>query len=290
MGVLVLGPRSDLADVVDQLLRDEGFATARQTDPATTWKDDVEIVVDLAEPVTPGDAESSVPDREHSTEVALHHALEAEVEMYVLVSSVLVYAPFPSPASWPIQEHFPRRPHGDAPSRAYGASCIAAEDAVVRASARSGLGFSVVRLAVVDGSSTTPFTAELREHAERDPDEAEAQYESLGVMQWVDVRDAAAAIVDAALETTARGQAFNIAGAEAFTVHDLVDDDRAERIAGRPARFDLTKAEVVVGWAPRHRVCDSFAPSPYERRLEGSARAGSQQWQPAWRDPRVTRV
>jgi nucleoside-diphosphate-sugar epimerase len=293
MGVLVLGPRSDLADIVEHLLRGEGFATRRETDPssATAWKDGVEIVVDLAEPVAPAGAEPpAAPEREQTTRAALEHAIEADVETYVLVSSTLVYAPFPSPASWPIQEHFARRPHGDAPSRAYGASCIAAEDAVARASSRSGLGCAVVRLAVVDGSSTTPFTSELRQHTERKPTESEARYESLGVMQWVDVRDAAVAIVDAALETTARGQAFNVAGAETFTVHDLVDDEGLERIGGRTTRFDLTKAEVVLGWEPRHLVSDSFPPTRYERRLEASARAGSQRWQPVWRDPRVTRV
>jgi nucleoside-diphosphate-sugar epimerase len=292
VSVLVLGPPSDLADAVELMLRGEGFATRRDPDPppASAWTD-VEIVVDLAEPVAPGGAESTVRDREHPTKLALEHAVEANVERYVLVSSTLVYAPFPSPASWPVQEHFPRRPHGDAPSRTYGASCIAAEDAVFMASIRYGLGFSVVRLTLVDGSSTTPFTSELRRHVERDPHEAEAQYESLGVMQWVDVRDAAAAIVDAALETTAQGQAFNVAGTEAFTVHDLVDEDEgAERINGRTPRFDLTKAHVVLGWEPLHLVTDSFAPTQYERRLEGSARAGSSRWQPAWRERAVTRV
>lgn len=245
---------------------------------------EADAVIDLAEP----EATSARTDASRArTAQQLLRDASGRAGRYVFVSSVLVYAPVPSPDSWPIQEHYPREAHGDPSSHAYGQDCIDAEDIIIREWAPRGLRYAILRPAVLCGSATANVSSGLLEEARRRPWAAARKYAAAGVMQWVDVRDAARAVVLAATEPTVDKDILTIAGPDGFTGPDVVDalwqgpgllDD------ARPLKFDTAKAGVVLGWRPEHRISESLATigsMGFDRPAAPSYRP-QVRWQPDW--------
>jgi nucleoside-diphosphate-sugar epimerase len=196
------------------------------------------------------------------------------------VSSVLVYAPMPAGGP-PIAEHHPRHAHGDPSSRAYGQDCIDAEDVLMREWSARGLTFAILRPAMLFGSATANVSSLLLEDARRQPFVAARRYAAAGVMQWVDVRDAARAVVLAATAPTIDKDILTIAGSDAFTAPDVVRAmwQEAELEDARPLKFDIARAGVVLGWRPECRIGAAVASAewrapgpPHPRTFDGPVR------------------
>ncbi|QGN32428.1 NAD(P)-dependent oxidoreductase [Microlunatus sp. Gsoil 973] len=208
-----------------------------------------DVVIDIAEPGA-GDH----VDRAEQVVTLLDRFHPAR---FVLISTVLVYAPVPDPRRWPILEGFPRRAHGEPAGRAYGQACIDAEDALVDEAGRRGVEYVILRPTVILGSSADGFGERVLTDLSERPWMAAGRYQGAGTMQWVDARDAAAAVTLAAVEPAAADEAFTIAGPAAFTSGDL-----ARLATGRlddlgdvsDPKFDTTKAETILGWRPAYQL------------------------------------
>lgn len=75
-------------------------------------------------------------------------------------------------------------------------------------------------------------------------------------MQWLDVRDAAEAVLLAVDAPAAAGEVLNLAGDEAFTSEDLARLLTTGQPPTGALKFDTTKAKVLLGWQPRHELAD----------------------------------
>jgi nucleoside-diphosphate-sugar epimerase len=220
--------------------------------------DDVDLVIDVGEPVAANPSTSPGRGRVSRTATAqrLLRDFNRRTGRLVFVSSVLVYAPVPSPEQWPIQEHSPRMAHGDAASAAYGQDCIDAEDLIIREWGARERSYAIVRPTVLWGSATPNLSSMLVDAARRQPWQAARTYD-VGVMQWLDVRDAARAVVLAATAATVDRDIFTLAGLDGFTAADVVASVWQEEDLLRdaePLKFDTARAEVVLGWRPERRV------------------------------------
>jgi nucleoside-diphosphate-sugar epimerase len=225
----------------------------------------VDVVVHLDDPL---------PQREYhpigaaTPFVKLLEAAAGRVRRFVLHSSVQVYAPVPAPR-WPILEHFPRLAHGAPSAQAYGQRKIDEEDALVHTAARGPMEFVVLRSTEVFGTDRG-FAEQVLELVGLRPAAAVQRYSAIGVMQWVHVEDLADAILVAALDDTAAGQVFTIAGSESFTVTELAEAawsrDPSPLRAERPAKFTSVKAAAVMGWSPDRPLSDVLVPREPRRR------------------------
>jgi nucleoside-diphosphate-sugar epimerase len=259
--LVVVGRGSGLEKEVHTILREHGDHVVDSLDTLEDRRgtEDVDVVLDLAEPGV-GQRDRYRASRTATAEQLLL-TFNGRMGRYVFVSSVLAYAPVPSPDRWPIQEHFPRRAHGDIASRVYGQDCIDAEDLIIRELAPGDLTYAILRPTVLWGSTTPNVSSQLMDAAQRQPWAAARDYD-VGVMQWVDVRDAARAVVLAATEPTVDKDIFTIAGAEGFTAPDVVRalwQGTDLRQGGHPPKFDIAKAGVVLGWRPEHGIGRSLA-------------------------------
>jgi nucleoside-diphosphate-sugar epimerase len=220
--------------------------------------DDVDVVLDVSEPAAAGPSTSAGRGGASRTATVqrLLRDFNGRTGRLVFVSSVLVYAPVPSPEQWPIHEHSPRKAHGDAASEAYGQDCIDAEDLIIQEWGAREDSFVIVRPTVLWGSATSNVSSRLVEAARRQPRRAARAYD-VGVMQWLDVRDAARAVALAATASTVDRDIFTLAGLDGFTARDVVasvwqEEDRLRD--AEPLKFDTARAEVVLGWRPQRRV------------------------------------
>jgi nucleoside-diphosphate-sugar epimerase len=258
---MVLVGRGGLEREVRSALREHGnHVLVALADDDRGSAAEVDALLDLGEPTAMSAAVS--PASRATTAQRLLQDFRERAGRYVFVSSVLVYAPVSSPARWPIQEHHLRLAHGDPASRAYGQDCIDAEDLITQEWCAPGLSYAILRPTVLYGSATANVSSLLLDEARRQPWAAARRFAAAGVMQWVDVRDAARAVVLAATAPTVDKDRVTIAGADAFTAPDLVQalwqgpewlDD------AWPLKFDIDRAAVELGWRPEHRIGDQVA-------------------------------
>ena len=206
---LVVGRPDDLLLEVLEQLEDDGHAPTHRdpagrpgSDPAPDPDTDgYELVVDLSLPRAEADLELS-GDTAATTVGALLERLSEDVLRYVLVSSAAVYTPVPGATGWPIQESAPRRPHRRRPRQP------GHRRRVRRCRGRPGGRGQAQRSGVRRAPAHAPVhrvgsRPEILDQVQDDPRAAARRHSDRGVMQWVDVRDAAEAVV---LATTARAR------------------------------------------------------------------------------------
>ncbi len=259
----------ELGDRLVQLLEEEGVMTLR-AEPGSlrdlrraVHEADVVYLVDDA------DGTSGESFREMwETNLDGPRRLLEEVEpgqRVVLLSSVQVYAAVP-PSQWPITEDHPRQAHGGWPTRAYGVQKIEVENHLMRGADERRYDYVLLR-------STPRFgrRGELSQRITHDfrnrPRAAIAAYQGLSETQWVSVDDLASALVASGTSRVARGEAFNIAGREPEADRDLADlvhvrpfgdvlSGFAEGRGRAPAKFDTSKVQAMLGWAPETHPAD----------------------------------
>jgi hypothetical protein len=258
--VAIVGSGGGLQRAVDVALREHGnhLVVASPSANAAMSVGDVDVVLDVSEP---GEGRAHAPTSRATTTQQLLRHFNGRTGRYIFVSSVLVYAPVASQEFWPIQEHYPRVAHGDPASEAYGQDCIDAEDLIIREWAPRELSYAILRPTVLWGSATPNVASILVQAALRHPWWAAHAYD-LGVMQWLDVRDAARAVVLACTLPTVDRDTFTLAGLDGFTSADVVGSlcqgvDLMRDAS--PLKFDIAKAEVVLGWCPEWRVGEQAA-------------------------------
>lgn len=257
MRVSCVGPDGGLIEqVVDRLPRQHR---------AVAVDDDPEVVIDIIEP-GPVD-----PTFDRAAELT---SLIDRIRptRYILISTVLVYAPVPDPRDWPILESFDRRAHGDPVSRANGQAGIDAEDAVIDAASRSGTEYVVLRPTVIVGARPDGFAERVLDDILVAPRRAARRYQGAGTMQWVDLDDVTDAILRSVDEPAAADETFTIAGPDAFTATDLAAavtgwSDGVEDVSA--AKFGTVKAATLLGWEPVTRL---ELPSPRRRPIRAVAR------------------
>lgn len=266
MRVVIVGSDNGLEQAVRAALREHGtHVVVPDPGPERRGVDDVDVVLDVGEAAAVGPF--ATPDGARVSRTAtvqrVLRSFNGRTGRLVFVSSVLVYAPVPSPERWPIQEHFVRQAHGDAGSEAYGQDCIDAEDLVIQEWGAREDSYVILRPTVLWGSATPNVSSRLVEAARREPWRAARAYD-IGVMQWLDVRDAARAVVLAATASTVDRDIFTLAGRDGFTARDVVASVwRREDLMrdAEPLKFDTARAEVVLGWRPERRVGEEVAGS-----------------------------
>jgi nucleoside-diphosphate-sugar epimerase len=187
------------------------------------------------------------------------------VRRFVFTSSVMVYRPAPWPHLWPISENWPRQAHGDEAMWSYGQSKIDAEDVVLRAHQGQGFEYVILRPTLAYGPGAPTIEGMLRQVLGR-PRLALTGGGALGAMQWVHVVDLADAVALSGSRPRAANEVFNVAGGEASgigevaaTLWDIFDPaapPHARRFSVPPRRgeglkFDIGKAEVLLGFVPR---------------------------------------
>jgi len=254
MDVAVIGEPSGLVEQIEERLTRQRHRVVRRVVEQAVRQGSAgaDVVIDVVEPGAGLDGNGL--DRAEDVVSLLDRF---RPERYVLVSSVLVYAPVPDPRRWPILEGFPRRAHGDPGSRAHGQACIDAEDVLIDEAICRGIDYVILRPTVILGSCDDGFGERVLADLSDRPWLAAGRYQGAGTMQWVDARDAAAAVASAALEPAAANESFTIAGPVAFTSDDLArlasgrTDDLAD--AADP-KFDTTKAETILGWRPAYQL------------------------------------
>ena len=240
-----------LADLVRETVPQAGHQLAATVEDAAR---PVDVVVDVMERGV-GDTSAAVTNRAFTTRRLLSSP-GLRGGRVVLVSSVLVYAPVPDPDRWPITEVFPRRAHGDRGSRAFGASCIEVEDLMADAVKGRGIEFVVLRPTVLAGSASGSYADAVLADLADTPWAGSLRHRSAGTMQWLDVRDAAEAVLLAVDAPAAAGEVLNLAGDEAFTSEDLARLLTTGQPPTGALKFDTTKAKVLLGWQPRHELAD----------------------------------
>jgi nucleoside-diphosphate-sugar epimerase len=148
-------------------------------------------------------------------------ACAGDIKRFVLISTVTVFTPHPTPDTWPVRAEAPRLAHGNAQLSAWGQSMIDAEDLVFEASARYGMEYTILRPTVVCGR-TAKFAESVVTGLMRNPQQAEQLNAAWGTMQWVHGVDVARAALSAGRHPAARNETFIVAGDEIVTTFSLL--------------------------------------------------------------------
>ena len=143
----------------------------------------------------------------------LLEACAGDIKRFVLISSVTVFTPHPTPDTWPVVADASRAAHGNAQLEAWGQTMIEAEDLVMEASARYGMEYTILRPTVVVGRSAKFAEAVVRDLM-RSPERAEQLNTAWGTMQWLHGVDMARAALLCGRHPGARNESFIIAGTE----------------------------------------------------------------------------
>ena len=151
----------------------------------------------------------------------LLEACAGDIRRFVLISTVTVFTPHPTPDTWPVRAEAPRLAHGNAQLAAWGQSMIEAEDLVLQASARYGMEYTILRPTVVCGRSAK-FAESVIGELMRNPDRAEQLNTAWGTMQWIHGVDVARAALIAGRHPAARNESFILAGTEIVTTFSLL--------------------------------------------------------------------
>ena len=161
----------------------------------------------------------------HQTNVGgtlrLLEACAGDIKRFVLISTVTVFTPHPTPDTWPVRADADRLAHGNAQLAAWGQSMIDAEDLVLEACERYGMEYTVLRPTVVCGR-TAKFAESVVRSVMNNAQMAEQLNTAWGTMQWVHGVDVARAALMAGQHPGARNQAFIVAGTEIVTTFSLL--------------------------------------------------------------------
>lgn len=149
-------------------------------------------------------------------------ACAGDIKRLVLVSTVTVFTPHPTPDTWPVRAEAPRQAHGNAQLAAWGQSMIDAEDLVSEASERYGMEYTILRPTVVCGR-IAKFATSVVTTLMRAPEHAEQLSAAWGTMQWVHGVDVARAALIAGRHPAARNETFIVAGTEIVTAFSLLE-------------------------------------------------------------------
>jgi nucleoside-diphosphate-sugar epimerase len=232
----------------------------------------VEIVYHLAGLLPGNEPEDILRVNVQGTENLLQACVSAGVHRFVFISSVAVYSPAPWPFMWPITEHHPLRAHGNDALSRYGRSKVAAEDLILRFHREHGLAYVILRPSVVYGPGQG-FVQELVQQILNRPRLALAGAAPLGAMHWIHAGDLAEAIMLAGARPNAANNVLNVAGGEVFTVYDLaaavwdIMGYPSQRLVRRfqaglfghyALRFDISKAQAVLGYTPQVKLRDGL--------------------------------
>jgi nucleoside-diphosphate-sugar epimerase len=225
---------------------------------------DVEIVYHAAT-ISPPPARP--PEEMHQVNAEgtrlLLEACAGDIRRFVLISSVNVYTPHPTPDTWPVRDDAPRQPHGNPQLFAMGESLMRAEDYVFEASARYGMEYVILRPTTVCGRIAR-FAETVLGQLMKNPAEAASLHAMWSTMQWVHGIDVARAALLAGEQAAAKGQTFIVAGNEPVTAYSLLAElwaitnptdpnpFAAEAMANMPplCKFGITKIEKLLGFRP----------------------------------------
>lgn len=152
----------------------------------------------------------------------LLEACAGDIKRFVLISTVTVFTPHPTPDTWPVRTEAPRLAHGNAQLEAWGQSMIDAEDLVFEANEHYGMEYTILRPTVVCGRSAK-FAESVVSGLMRNPERAEQLSAAWGTMQWVHGVDVARAALIAGQHPAARNKAFIVAGTEIVTTYSLLE-------------------------------------------------------------------
>ena len=190
------------------------------------------------------------------------------VRRVVFTSSVAVYNAAPLPFMWPIHETYPLRTTGEDNLRNYALSKIEAEDLIRRAHHEHGVEAVILRSAAVYGPEA-PWVDRMLRALAANPASALTRAGQFACNQWIHRRDLARAVVTAGAATGLQYQLCNVAGPELFSARHLLatmarvlgDGHQAgfrtpdlECTARYGYRYDVTRAEMRLGFAPRVKL------------------------------------
>jgi len=196
----------------------------------------------------------------------LRASIAAGVRRVVYMSSVTVYKPTVLPRLQPINENFPLRTSTRGIFGHYGISKIGAEKLIKQFHMHHHIEYVVLRPTEIYGPPRWYFE-HLISLVAHHPRLALSQSAYYGDMQWVHIRDLVNAVLLAGSMTIARNNIFNIAGAEGFTVQDLIpivwklmrrDNFWINCLSASSAlnqktrlKFDFSKARKILRFSPK---------------------------------------
>jgi UDP-glucose 4-epimerase len=190
------------------------------------------------------------------------------VRRVVFTSSVAVYNAAPLPFMWPIHETHPLRTTGDDNLRNYARSKIEAEDLIRRAHQELGIEAVVLRSAAVYGAGA-PWVERMVRMLAANPVSALTRAGRFACNQWIHRRDLARAVVTGGTAAGLQYELCNVAGPELFSARDLLavmtralahpawtgfSAPELERTARYAHRYDTTRAQTRLGFAPRVKL------------------------------------
>jgi nucleoside-diphosphate-sugar epimerase len=236
---------------------------------------DVEVVYHLAQlsPAPGNKVDDLIETNVNGTENLLRACADSgAVRRFVFQSSVQVYSPHPLPRMWPVKEDAVRRAHGVEHMKNYGQSKIEAEDIIVDFHSRFNLEYVILRPATIYGPGDRAVEQLLLQLVQN-PRAAFSYDAQWGGMQWVYVGDLAQAILQAGTRPDAANHMFTIAGGELMTTRSVVAalrelmqppqqrrarQFRASKGQHQLIRYDLTKAESLLGYVPQVTLKDGL--------------------------------
>ncbi|HYR88132.1 MAG TPA: NAD(P)-dependent oxidoreductase [Terriglobia bacterium] len=196
------------------------------------------------------------------TEKLLRACEAAEINRFVFLSSVAVYAPAPTPNRWPVTEERAIRAYGNPNLKNYAQSKIDAEKEVLRFQGKGKFDCTILRSAPVY-SKKAPRIRELVERLIQNPWQAVNPRSREVRMHWVHIHDLSKAVVLAGNRRAAANQIFNIAGPDVFTAATILalvkgfpaeDLFEARLSDAGTLKYDITKANRILGYTPKVRL------------------------------------
>jgi len=190
------------------------------------------------------------------------------VRRIVFTSSVAVYNAAPWPYMWPIGETYPLRTTGEDNLRSYALSKIEAENLIRRAHQERGIEAIILRAPAVYGPGAR-WVERMVCGLAANPWSGLTRMGRFACNQWIHRRDLARAVVIAATDPELHYELCNVAGPELFSNMDLlsivsktlgsgpglfIPTREAERTARYGYRYDVTRAEARLGFAPKIKL------------------------------------
>jgi len=228
----------------------------------------IEVAVHLAG-VLPGARPATITRvNEHGTQALLRACLSNRIRRFVLASSTSVYEAASGRRAQGINESAQLRSTASNAVEFYGLSKVRAEGFVGKAHAEHRLSHAILRFPMVYGSASG-WDRQLIDRIRNQPWSALSPLAAAPNMQWIHVEDAARAILLAVTRAGALEGAFNIAGAELFSLREialLVSDIDAAHAAAvgssemrkRPLKYEIGKARQQLGFAPSVALRDGL--------------------------------
>jgi nucleoside-diphosphate-sugar epimerase len=202
------------------------------------------------------------------TDRLLRACAVSAVRRFVFTSSVAVYNAAPWPFMWLIRETHPLRAAGEDNLRSYALSKIEAENLIRRAHQEHGIETIVLRSAAVYGPGA-PWVEQLTRGLAANPWSGLTRAGRFACNQWIHRRDLARAVVIGGSAPGLRNELCNVAGPELFSARNLLlamsralrqgpwrhlPAPELERTARYAYRYDLTRAQTRLGFAPQVKL------------------------------------